>query len=256
MTDSEFVKSLKENPSFDKYARMIKVGLPLPVIKNAMQRDGVAPAAQAKEASTTSQEPPPDPVQRFRIHWETHTNVRSNTMWAMIGREVHWLAEVAVDEEEMTALFQKDRSPSKQKNDHTTSTDNESAVRIIEPKRANNCGIILARIKLSYREIANAIDAIDDTALTLEQIIGITPFIPTTEEARALQDHIKNSKNGPPFRVECEKFMAEIIRVENAKQKIEAMSFMKRLPICIEELKNGTFLLDITASLALPPRPV
>jgi len=241
LSDADFVVSLNEKPEFAKYARMLKVGLPLPVVKNAMERDGVAVASKPETVKKKRPPSPQDPIQRFRIHWKTHNNTRSNTMWAMIGREDHWLADVSIDEEEMTALFQKERNqaPGMKRGNASAPEKCGKAAQVVDPKRANNCGIILARIKLSYREIATAIDNIDGSALTLEQINGIAQYLPTKEETAALQSHMNVSKSSQPFFVECEKFMAEIMRVKDAQKKVEAMLFMKRLPICIDELKSG-----------------
>jgi hypothetical protein len=35
---------------------------------------------------------------------------------------------------------------------------NDGAVKVIDPKRANNGGIILARLRISYSDIAKGID--------------------------------------------------------------------------------------------------
>jgi hypothetical protein len=202
-----------------------------------MERDNVGLCSSGRENKSDVNSG--DPIQRFRIHWSTHKNVRSNTVWAMIGRETHWLQNIEIDKDEMEKLFQKERNtPTKKSEQCVTSTESINVPRIIEPKRANNCGIILARIKLSYQEIAEAIEKIDDRALTLEQIKGIMDFIPTQEEAQELKKCMEGNKN-QVFRVECEKFMAELLKVPDAKVKLEAMAFVKSLPICIEELKNG-----------------
>jgi hypothetical protein len=237
LTDDDLVKIINEDAQFTKYAKMLKVGLPITAVKNAMERDNVGLCSKGRENKMDVNSG--DPIQRFRIHWSTHKNVRSNTVWAMIGRENHWLQGIEIDKDEMETLFQKERnSPTKKSEQCVSVTEPTNVPRIIEPKRANNCGIILARIKLSYQEIAKSIDQIDDRALTLEQIKGIMDFIPTQEEAQELKKYMEGSKN-QPFRIECEKFMAELLKVPDAKEKIEAMAFVKSLPICIDELKNG-----------------
>jgi hypothetical protein len=237
LTDDALVKIINEGPQFAKYAKMLKVGLPITAVKNAMERDNVGLCSSGRENKSDVNSG--DPIQRFRIHWSTHKNIRSNTVWAMIGRETHWLQNIEIDKDEMEKLFQKERNtPTKKSEQCVTSTESINVPRIIEPKRANNCGIILARIKLSYQEIAEAIEKIDDRALTLEQIKGIMDFIPTQEEAQELKKCMEGNKN-QVFRVECEKFMAELLKVPDAKVKLEAMAFVKSLPICIEELKNG-----------------
>jgi len=237
-----------------KYSKMLKVGLPVAAVKQAMQRDGVDPSVLEDVASTDAQMSlpsrdavPKDPYRRFRLHWETHGNIRSNTLWAMLKRDQPWLAEVKVDEEELASLFQAERNPTLA-SDPTKKKDIEKSVRVIDPKRANNGGIILARIKLSHRDIARAINSYDETELTLEQIRGIIPLVPTKEEKQALQHHIDSG--GQPLRSECEKFMIEIMAVPDAKGKLEAMLFVKKFPICVDEIKNGKICsLSVRASL-------
>jgi Formin Homology 2 Domain/Subunit CCDC53 of WASH complex len=245
LSDTEFATALNVNPDFAKYAKMIKVGLPIAVIKNAMQRDGIAlTSKKVVKESSLNDVSPPDPIQRFRLHWTTHTNVRSNTVWAMIRRENHWLTDVVIEEEEMKSLFQKEKAPKKTaESSWTSSTEIEKGSSVIDPKRANNCGIILATIKLSYREIATAIDTINVHPLTLTQVHGISQFIPTPEEVVALQKQMDrySDTTQSPFRVECEKFMVEMMRINNAKEKLDAISFMKRLPLCLKEFSNGKF---------------
>jgi hypothetical protein len=264
--------SIQENPVLAKYARMLKVGLPLSAVKNAMERDGVDPCvvdegapgpSTANKMKLVSLEAARDPFRRFRLHWDTHSNVRSNTIWAMVSRDQDWLAEVQVDEEEIDTLF---RIPKKSAGVAETSGTNrvgsDIALQVIDPKRANNGGISLARIKLSYRDIARAVESYDITALTLEQMRGILPYIPTPEETRDLQESIL--KGGQP-KTECEKFMVEIMSIDEAKRRLgkqcffelmclvyrvsashsviilyaEAMLFMKSFSNRIEEVKNG-----------------
>ena len=265
---------LVEDPALAKYARMLKVGLPPSAVKNAMRRDGVDPSIldggttvpqQGISLGAATPEVAKDPYRRFRLHWETHSNVRSNTFWAMVSRDQEWLSEVQVDEEEIETLFRTQKKAAVTSEVAVTSRSNgDSAVRVIDPKRANNGGIALARIKLSYHDIARAIDSYDIIMLTLEQIRAILPYIPTAEEKQALQIFI--SQGDQNLKTECEKFMAETIKVDEAKRKLgthvtaiwstdssivavshslvscfaDAMLFMKRFPMGIDELKNGT----------------
>jgi hypothetical protein len=219
---------LSDDPAFAKYARMLKVGLPVSAVKNAMERDGVDPCVldggasgptKAGKNELVASEAAKDPYRRFRLHWETHSNVRSNTIWAMVSRDQDWLAEFQVDEEEVETLFRASKKSTVVAEVTTTNrAGSDGAVRVIDPQRANNGGIILARIKFSYRDIARAVDSYDIAALTLEQIRAILPYIPTAEERHDLQGFI--SKYGQPPKTECEKFMVEILAVDEAKRKL------------------------------------
>jgi hypothetical protein len=224
---SKVAHSIQKNPALAKYARMLKVGLPISAVKNAMERDGVDPCvfdggapgpSTANKMELVSLKAARDPFRRFRLHWDTHSNVRSNTIWAMVSRDQDWLAEVQVDEEEVDTLF---RIPKKSSGVAETSSTNrvcsDIASQVIDPKRANNGGISLARIKLSYRDMARAVESYDIAALTLEQMRGMLPYIPTPEETRDLQESI--IKGGQP-KTECEKFMVEIMSVDEAKRRL------------------------------------
>ncbi len=76
--------------------------------------------------------------------------------------DIHYLllviiAEITIDEQEFKALFQIKEIPRRR----SMSKENivvENAVKVIDPKRANNGGITLARIKMSYGDIATAIN--------------------------------------------------------------------------------------------------
>lgn len=160
---------LKDDPKYTKYFKMLKMGLPMGAVKNAMERDGVdssvmdkdpaAPPGDAKQATGAFRavKVPKDKFRRTRIHWETHNTIRSNTMWAMVNRDPD-VSELEVDEEEFCSLFQAESKPCTRQPSPSGTTE-KGAVKVIDKKRANNGGITLARIKLSYEEIARAVDS-------------------------------------------------------------------------------------------------
>jgi hypothetical protein len=221
--------TLGDDPAFAEHARTLKVGLPLSATRNAMEQDGVDPClldggtpgpSTAGEKELVPLEATRDPFRRFRLHWDTHSNLRSNTIWAMISRDQEWLAEMQVDEEELDTLFRTPKTSAVVVEPSGTTANrvgNDNQVQVIDAKRAQNGGIRLARIKVSYRDVAIAVESYDNAALTLEQIRSILPYIPTPEETRDLKDYI--SKGGRP-KSECEKFMVEIMTVDEAKRKL------------------------------------
>jgi Formin Homology 2 Domain/Subunit CCDC53 of WASH complex len=225
------------NAEFAKYSKMLQVGLPLAVVKNAMQRDGIVLRGTKQSADGDAASKP-----RFRIPWTVHHNVRSNTLWAMVQRERHWLAEVVLDEAELATWFPK-KDPSVPRREHVRRESKPLPRSVIDPKRANNCGILLATIKMSYAEIAHVIDQYSLEKLTLTQMHGLAQCLPTKEEVAALQT---TRPTDATEKSECERFMVAMLRVPNAKEKLEAMSFLKRLPTRLDELVHGTWCIYIT----------
>ena len=166
---SEQKPPLKDDPAYAKYFKMIGMGLPMGAVKNAMERDGVdssvmdgdhsAPVSNGNEEkhALRPKPAPKDKFRRTRVHWECHDVVRSNTMWAMVKRDAD-VTGLHVDDAEFTRLFQAEAKPVQQS--APTGTTEQGVVKVIDKKRANNGGITLARIKLSYEEIAASVNSL------------------------------------------------------------------------------------------------
>jgi hypothetical protein len=156
--------SSKDNLS--KYTKMINMGIPIGAVHNAMLRDGLDPSTLNKGSfqpihtrhqvqKTTGSTPK---FRRTRLHWEAHGGVRSNTVWGMVKRDPD-VAALKYDEDEFEHLF-RSKTASRSVRYNASSSSNAGGVKVIDPKRANNGGIILARIKLSHNEIARAVDTL------------------------------------------------------------------------------------------------
>ena len=67
--------------------------------------------------------------------------------------------QIEIDVTEFAELFQsEDDAKLKLGNDNARDSNNRNVVKVIDPKRANNGGIILARFKKSYDEMAIGVD--------------------------------------------------------------------------------------------------
>ena len=63
-------------------------------------------------------------------------------------------------------------------------------VNIVDLKRAQTIGILLARIKQPVDVIANAILELDEKILTLEDVRSLAKFSPTKDETDSLKKYI------------------------------------------------------------------
>jgi hypothetical protein len=163
---------LKEDPKYVKYFKMMKMGLPMPAVKHAMERDGIdsivmdgdhnAPAPDVGAASQntgSSKNKPKDTHRRTRLHWDTLRKVTSKSVWALVGNDPD-MEDIEIDESEFAELFQAELKPTEQAKvgPKADASKKGGAVKVIDPKRANNGGIILARLKMSYDDMAQAVD--------------------------------------------------------------------------------------------------
>jgi len=247
---------LKDDPRYTKYFKMIKMGLPMGAVKNAMDRDGEdatvmdgdhnAPAKGGNKLEAKKAEPlPKDKYRRTRVHWDTHEEVKSTSIWAMVNQDPD-VEDIEIDESEFAELFQAevgqtlaiDSSASKKTN----------AVKVIDPKRANNGGIVLARLKITYEEMAVAIDTINDKVMNIEQVQGILEYIPTKDEKHSLRKYMtssdKDSADAFDELCECEKFMVAMMTVKHSKEKVRALLFKLQFRQCVNDLESDVSLVE------------
>lgn len=248
---------LKEDPKYVKYFKMLKMGISMPQVKHAMERDGLnpevmdqdhnLPADACEKMSKSKSEPEQkDTHRRARLHWKPLQRVTRNSLWSKMEPEA---TNIDFDEEEFKELFQADITPSK-----TSPTGNSSAkkkgaaVRVIDAKRANNGGIILARVKMSHDEMADAVDRIDGDALTAEQIENIIEYLPTKEERIQLEKYMLEGGLDAAQKFdglcECEKFMVSMMTVKHAKRKVNALLFKLQFISCLQSIAEDAQLID------------
>ena len=87
-------------------------------------------------------------------------------MWALVEEDVE-LNQIEIDEKEFTTLFQAEITSNLASGGVSGSAtgsgggggSSRNVVQVIDPKRANNGGIILARLRMSYDDMARAVDA-------------------------------------------------------------------------------------------------
>mgnify|MGYP003864934437 CR=1 FL=1 len=138
-------------------------------VKHAMERDGLDSHVMDQDhnlpADPTAgkQEEGPkekDSHRRARLHWKPLREVRRNSLWAKIDEDPA-LDNIEIDEAEFAELFQAEIQPDGEqdkKGKRVNSPRKGAAVRVIDPKRANNGGIILARLKMSHDDMADVVD--------------------------------------------------------------------------------------------------
>lgn len=246
----------KEDPRFQKYFKMLKIGLPIGAVKNAMERDGEdpsildgdhnAPVEIKKQVDSANDENvPKDMFRRTRVHWNTIGEVKSTSVWALVNQDQD-VKDIEIDESEFAELFQAELGQTAIP--ESDNSKNRNAVKVIDPKRANNGGIVLARLKITYEEMAGAIDSINEKAMTVEQVQGILEYIPTKEEKSALRKYMttseKDSADAFDDLCECEKFMVAMMTVKHSKEKVRALLFKLQFRQCVADMEKDVFMVE------------
>ncbi len=153
------------DPRYEKYHRMLKVGLPLPAVIHACERDGVDPTFLQK--NRPSHHPPSiskgseiqqqDSHRRTRLHWKILPRVGKNSVWALLDRETDELDNLRIDPAEFCELFEAKKEDRRMSNTKQTFRD-RSLQPLIDPKRNKNGSILLSALKRDPVDLARDVD--------------------------------------------------------------------------------------------------
>ena len=127
---------------------------------------------------------------------------------------------------------------------------------VIDGRRAQNCTILLSKLKMTNEEIAKAIlnvDARDEIAKDMcEQLLK---FVPSAEEVQLLGEHAHEIEE----MARADRFLFEMSRIEHYEQRLRALYFKKKFnermsdakPKADGALNDVTFLYDDRCNPAL-----
>ncbi len=244
---------MKDDPKFTKYFKMLKIGIAMDQVKHSMERDGLNPSAMDQDHNLPVQTvekkkevKKKETHRRARLHWKSFGKIMKNSLWDTVQSEV---GGISIDEDEFEDLFQAELKASNVLKTTTSNNKKKGAqIRVIESKRANNGGIILARVKLTHDQMADAVDRIDASTLTAEQIENVIEYLPTKEERDALEKYMLEGGQDAAEKFdglcECEKFMVSMMTVKHAKRKIRALLFKLQFMTCMESIAKDAEMID------------
>lgn len=116
----------------------------------------------------------------------------------------------------------------------------------LDPKRANNIGIMIARLKMSGAEICRAIEECDEAALAEETLTILRSCVPTPEEDSEIEmfkaDGGDVTKVGKP-----EAFQLEVGGMKYVRQRIDLLCWLHEYREKMEGLEPDVE--DVTAAL-------
>jgi hypothetical protein len=191
-----------EHPSYAKFFKMLKVGLPLDAVKAKVKQEGLNPDILDKDPAAlipldekkadggpkgglaALAKPKP---KRKKLHWKAFdaSKVNENSLWAE-EQEI----DLELDEEEFKKLFVESAAeePKKKATVAKPAKEAKKQVVLIDMKRAQNGGIALARIKFSFDELKEKILNMADEGLTTDQLKSMQEYLPNVDEVGSLRN--------------------------------------------------------------------
>ncbi|RLN58591.1 hypothetical protein BBJ29_005488 [Phytophthora kernoviae] len=234
-----------EHPSYIKYFKLLKMGMPRSQLELKMTAESLdpkvldtpdvmipenlseaAPKVQAKPVVTG----PPKPKLR-NLYWEAvKSEDTTGTIWESFakGDEEKKPKPAAPTKDAVLNKFMDQLSdifvnkPAKAKETETKKPAKRRAptrVALIDAKRANNIGIMLARFRLPYYKLRNAVLLVDKKLLSVERVSALLQFAPEQEELDAVQGY----SGDPKLLGDAEQYYLEMLCVPRLTTRLQAI---------------------------------
>jgi hypothetical protein len=246
-----------EHPLYQKFFKMLKLGVPVEVIKAKMAlekanpdvldkdpseliplEDGKAGAAAADKSGKVNPlaglmkgrgAAAQQKQRKKKLYWKAidASQVNENSLWADPNLDE---LNIDFDEEEFNQLFVEQEDPNKAGKGAVAEAKNKQKkeaaakkqkVMLIDMKRAQNGGIALARIRFPFDELKRKIKNMDDEGLTTDQFKSLTEYLPTPDEQGAL----KNYKGEMEAIGVAERYMMTMLGFTSAEKRIQCMMY-------------------------------
>lgn len=108
-------------------------------------------------------------------------------------------------------------------------------VQLIELRRANNCEIMLSKVKVPLPDLMNSVLALDDSGLDIDQVENLIKFCPTKEEMEQLKGYTGDKENLG----KCEQFFLELMKVPRVESKLRVFCFKMQFNSQVSDLRNN-----------------
>jgi hypothetical protein len=262
---------LKDDPEYMKFFTMLKMGIPVGAVQNALKKEGKDPeiinmdperplSSQSKseksEASQPKKKPNEPKVARKRLHWNKidESKLDASSFWNQAKDQSLQLVGLDIDNEEFANLFtspiNKEAAPQKETNPDTKKNSSKQKVQLIDSRRRMNGSILLAKFKVDYNVLAKQVNNMEYVQAEATELRGMMQLLPTKDESLALRSYLPPA-DAPSSEIEdsinklgeCERYMAVMLDVPDANSKFECMVFRAEFESHAEAIRDGTKML-------------
>ncbi|XP_067637402.1 disheveled-associated activator of morphogenesis 1 isoform X2 [Eurosta solidaginis] len=104
---------------------------------------------------------------------------------------------------------------------------------VIDGRRAQNCTILLSKLKMTDEEISKAILSMDSNEqLALDMVEQLLKFTPSAEERALLDEHSEDIES----LARADRFLYEISKIPHYEQRLKSLHYKKRFMITVNDL--------------------
>ncbi|XP_046849776.1 disheveled-associated activator of morphogenesis 1-like isoform X2 [Xenia sp. Carnegie-2017] len=178
---------------------------------------------------------PSQPLKSFNWSKLPDTKIKG-TVWTEIDdSKIHEIMDFN-DFDRMFSAYQKSKNDQKDgaAEDRLASQTKSKELSLIDSRKAQNCQILLSKLKTSNEQLAQAVLTMDkDGELSVEMLEQLLKFVPTPQEKNLLNDH---SKEKEQF-AKADRFLYEMSKINHYEQRLGTLFYVKRFPERMGDIK-------------------
>ncbi|CAO2180645.1 unnamed protein product [Urochloa humidicola] len=168
------------------------------------------------------------------------------SLWADAQKQGNQTRAPDIDLSELESLFSTASVTSTSEKGATrrgSAVTKPEIVHLVDMRRANNCEIMLTKIKMPLPDMISAILALDTSVLDNDQVENLIKFCPTKEEIEMLKGYNGNKE----MLGKCEQFFLELMKVPRVEAKLRVFAFRITFSTQVDDLRtNLTTINDAT----------
>uniref|UniRef100_A0A8C9STY4 Dishevelled associated activator of morphosis 2 n=1 Tax=Scleropages formosus TaxID=113540 RepID=A0A8C9STY4_SCLFO len=136
--------------------------------------------------------------------------------------------------EKMFSAYQRQQKETGSMDDLYMSTRKVKELSVIDGRRAQNCVILLSKLKMSNEEIRRAILEMDEREeLAKDMLEQLLKFVPEKSDVDLLEEH----KHELERMARADRFLFEMSRIDHYQQRLQALFFKKKFAERVMEAK-------------------
>uniref|UniRef100_A0AAZ3RZQ5 Disheveled-associated activator of morphogenesis 1-like n=1 Tax=Oncorhynchus tshawytscha TaxID=74940 RepID=A0AAZ3RZQ5_ONCTS len=139
-----------------------------------------------------------------------------------------------LDLEDIEKTFSAYQRQQKESEDDTVTSKKVKELSVIDGRRAQNCNILLSRLKLTNEEIKRAILTMDEHEdLPKDMLEQLLKFVPEKSDVDLLEEH----KHELDRMAKADRFLYEMSRINHYQPRLQSLYFKKKFAERIVEVK-------------------
>uniref|UniRef100_A0A673CBR3 Dishevelled associated activator of morphogenesis 2 n=1 Tax=Sphaeramia orbicularis TaxID=375764 RepID=A0A673CBR3_9TELE len=176
---------------------------------------------------------PSHPLKSF--NWsKIGENMINGTIWHDIDDLRAFKILDLKDIEKMFSAYQRQQKETGSMDDIYVSTRKVKELSVIDGRRAQNCVILLSKLKMSNEEIRRAILEMDEREeLAKDMLEQLLKFVPEKSDIDLLEEH----KHELERMARADRFLFEMSRIDHYQQRLQALFFKKKFAERLAEAK-------------------